>query len=82
MLTDPTSLQQGLMMTSGTTSSSSLATTTSSSKLSLLSDPNYYTYGTGLLASLGTIGTAVVSGAVFVGVGLLSYAITKAALEK
>ncbi|MBF0450784.1 MAG: hypothetical protein HQK75_08795 [Candidatus Magnetomorum sp.] len=77
-----TSTGTGYALTSGTTSSSSTAlTTTSSSKLGLMSDPTYYTYGSGVLASASVIGAALLTGAVFVGVGLLSYAVTKAALE-
>jgi len=70
-------------LTSGTTSStgSTTLTSTSSSKLGLLSDPTYYTYGTGALATASTIGSVLLGGVVVVGVGLLSYAITKAALE-
>ncbi|ETR64736.1 MAG: hypothetical protein OMM_06582 [Candidatus Magnetoglobus multicellularis str. Araruama] len=72
-------------LTSGTTGTTGSASTTlssaSSSKLGLLSDPSVYTYGTGVVATAGTIGGVILTGAVFVGVGLLSYAITKAALE-
>jgi hypothetical protein len=75
----------GLYLSSGTTgstSSSSLALqSASSTKVGLMSDPTLYSYGTGIAASAGIIGGALLTGAVIAGVGLLSYAITKAALE-
>jgi hypothetical protein len=85
MALDTTLLQQGLLPASGTTGSTgstSLAlSSSSSSKLGLMVDPNSYYYGTGIAASVGILGGALLSGAVIFGVGLLSYAITKAALE-
>jgi len=81
--TDPTA-GTGLYLSSGTTgstTSSNLAYQASSSKLSVLSDPTVYSYGTGIAATAGIIGGALLTGAVIAGVGLLSYAITKAALE-
>jgi len=82
--TDPT-VGTGLYLTSGTTGSTSTSSlalqSTSSSKLGVLSDPSLYSYSTGVAASVGVIGGALLTGAVIAGVGLLSYAITKAALE-
>jgi len=75
----------GLLLSSGTTGSSSTSTlalqSASSTKVGLMSDPSLYSYGTGIAASAGIIGGALLTGAVIAGVGLLSYAITKAALE-
>lgn len=40
-----------------------------------------YSYGTSIAAGLGVAASAFFVGAAFVGIGLLSYAVTKAALE-
>ena len=55
--------------------------TTGGSSLGLSPSASTYSYGTGIMAALGVVGTVLVTGALFAGVGLLSYAITKAALE-
>ena len=52
----------------------------STAKLGLFSTYPY-SYGTSIAAGLGIAASAFFVGAAFVGVGLLSYAVTKAALE-
>ena len=79
---DPTThiLDVAGITTAGTTTTSSA--TTSGAGLQL-HDPTLYSssYGTGITAALATAVPVIFVGAALLGVGLLTYAITKAALE-
>ncbi|CAN2041302.1 mad16 [Candidatus Magnetomoraceae bacterium gMMP-15] len=79
-----TSTLQGTLLQSGVSSSSTSALSTSGSGnlgICPIDSSSAFGYGAGLVASVGIIGTVLISGAVLAGVGLLSYAVTKAAIE-
>lgn len=79
---DPTThtLAVSGITTGGTTTTSSVTTTGTGLQIH---DPTAYTsnYGTGIAAALAGTVSIIFVGAAVIGVGLLTYAITKAALE-
>jgi len=79
---DPTThtLAVSGITTGGTTTTSSAATTATGLQLH---DPTAYTtsYGTGIAAALAAAVPIIFAGVALIGAGLLTYAITKAALE-
>lgn len=79
---DPTThtLAVSGITTGGTTTTSSAATAGAGLQLH---DPTAYTanYGAGIAAALAVAVPIIFAGAAVIGVGLLTYAITKAALE-